>query len=86
MFHRQLVLALIIAVCGTYFATGKSQSTLLIRHHSRSVVVFSVADPSPPVWPVAFQENFVETSILPGAGTGNNIKGTYYYDFDKKAV
>lgn len=86
MYHRQFVLVLVIVTCGTYFATGKSQSSLRIRPHSRSVVVFLIADPSPPIWPVAFQEQFLETSTLPVAGTGSNIKGTYYYDFDKKAV
>ncbi|CAF4259195.1 unnamed protein product [Adineta steineri] len=49
-------------------------------------IFITAADPSAPVWPVAFQETFVETSTLPIIGTGTNIKGTYYYDFDQKAV
>jgi hypothetical protein len=37
------------------------------------------------MWPTAFQEKFNETSTLPIVGTGSNIKGVIYYDFDKKA-
>ncbi|CAF3142103.1 unnamed protein product [Rotaria socialis] len=58
-----------------------------------SIAVFSndysllvAADPAIPIWPVAFQETFTETSTLPIVGTGTNIQGTYYYDFDQKAV
>jgi hypothetical protein len=50
------------------------------------MIIVEIADPSPPVWPVAFQESFVETSTLPIVGTGTNIKGNYYYDFEQKAV
>jgi len=47
--------------------------------------LLNAADPTPPVWPVAFQETFTETSTLPVIGTGT-CNGTYYYDFDKKAM
>jgi hypothetical protein len=48
--------------------------------------VVNADDPTPPVWPSIFQETFVETSTIPIIGTGTNIQGIYYYDFEQQAV
>ncbi|CAF1176046.1 unnamed protein product [Rotaria sordida] len=59
---------------------------LIIAILNSDYSLFIAADPTPPVWPVAFQETFNETSTLPVVGTSSNIQGTYYYDYEQKSV
>ena len=82
------ILAIWIAVLcvDRHVATGKFEANYTIQLSLTIQSFLFLADPSPPKWPNAFQVTFVETSTLPVAGTGTNIKGAYYYDYDKKAV
>jgi hypothetical protein len=78
--HRSLLALVLCGVCSLIIAGNCASLSHLLTLSQ------SLPDPSPPVWPVAFQETFTEISTLPVVGTGTNIHGTYYYDFDQKAV
>ncbi len=82
---HQLISALIIVVLSSSYSM-LTTGNYIFSYDFSIILCWCIADPTVPVWPAAFQETFNETSTLPIIGTGKNIQGTYYYDFDQKAV